>query len=97
MSPNAQATERLNFRLPREKKHAIEQAAAIRGLSLTDFAILTLYQEAQEVLKSETVTVLSDRDRDAFLNALNNPPAPNDGLLQAASAYKKAKEEGVVR
>jgi len=87
----------MNFRLPREKKNAIERAAAIRGLSLTDFAILTLYQEAQEVLKSETVTILTDRDRDAFLDALDNPPAPNDVLLQAARTYKAAKDEGTLR
>jgi uncharacterized protein (DUF1778 family) len=48
---SSHASERLNFRLPPDKKRAIEQAAAIRGLSITDFAILTLYEEAQEVLK----------------------------------------------
>jgi uncharacterized protein (DUF1778 family) len=97
VSSTAQASERINFRLPREKKHAIEQAAAIRGLSLTDFAILTLYHEAQEVLKSELVTVLSDRDRDAFLTALDNPPAPNDRLLQAAESFKAARQGGTLR
>lgn len=76
MSSATRATERLNFRLSREKKDAIERAAAVRGLSVTDFAVLTLYREAQEVLRSEQVTVLSDRDRDSFLAALDNPPKP---------------------
>jgi len=89
--------ERLNFRLPQEKKRAIEQAAAIRGLSITDFAILTLYAEAQEVLKSEQVTILSDRDRDAFLEALDHPPKPNARILRAAEGYKAARKQGSLR
>jgi hypothetical protein len=37
----------------------------------------------------ETPTVLSDRDRDAFLALLDNPPPPNEALRRAAEKYKK--------
>ncbi len=37
----------------------------------------------------ETVAPLSDRDRDAFLALLDNPPPPNEALLRAAAKYKK--------
>jgi len=67
MSAASQASERFTFRVEPEKKQLIERAAAVRGLSLTQFAILTLYREAQEVLRTEHVLVLSDEDRDAFL------------------------------
>jgi uncharacterized protein (DUF1778 family) len=94
---SVQAIERLNFRLPPDKKRAIEQAAAIRGLSITDFAILTLYEEAQEILRNDQVTVLSDPDRDAFLKALDRPPKPNKRLLEAAARYKMARKQGRLR
>ena len=68
---------RLEFRLPAQKKHIIEQA--------------------QEILKSESVTVLSDRDRDAFLAALDNPPEPNAAMLRAVEQYKSAKAKGILR
>ena len=89
--------DRLDFRLERQKKEMIERAAAAQGLSVTDFAVLTLYREAQEVLRKDEVLVLSDADRDAFLAALDNPPAPNAKLRRAARRYKQAKANGTLR
>lgn len=37
----------------------------------------------------ESVTPLSDRDRDRFLEVLMNPPAPNAALRRAARRYRK--------
>jgi hypothetical protein len=37
----------------------------------------------------ETAAPLSDRDRDRFLDLLDNPPEPNQALIQAASKRKK--------
>jgi hypothetical protein len=43
-----------------------------------------------EIRFSEEVPiVLSDRDRDRFLKALDNPPKPNTALRQAAARYAK--------
>jgi uncharacterized protein (DUF1778 family) len=97
MSAVPQALERFSFRVEPDKKKVIERAALVRGLTLTDFAILTLYREAQEVLKTEHVLVLSDEDRDAFLAALESPPAPTPKALRAARRYKDAKSRGDVR
>src|SRR3954453_805257 len=97
MSGTSQTSDRLNFRLEPQKKRLIEQAAALKGLSVTDFAVMTLFREAQEVLKEEQMLVLSDRDRDAFLAALDNPPPPNQKALSAARAYKEARAKGTLR
>jgi uncharacterized protein (DUF1778 family) len=86
--------ERFSFRVEPGKKQLIERAAVARGLSLTDFAIITLYREAKEVLKTEHVLVLSDDDRNAFLAALDNAPAPTPKALRAAKRYKDAKARG---
>ncbi len=46
---------RLDFRLTRDVKRTIEQAAAVRGQSLTDFALSTLYERAKRVLEEESL------------------------------------------
>jgi hypothetical protein len=40
--------------------------------------------------REETPLVLSDRDRDRFLMALDNPPKPNAALRRAAARHLKA-------
>jgi uncharacterized protein (DUF1778 family) len=37
----------------------------------------------------ESVTPLSDRDRDRFLAMLDDPPAANEALRKAAAQYRK--------
>lgn len=91
------AVERLDFRVSRDKKELIEQAAAVSGQSLTDFAIGTLTRRAKKILREQQVLVLSDRDRDAFLAALDSPPPPNKRLIQAAKAYAQARKSGMLR
>lgn len=84
---------RLNFRLPSEAKEKIERAAVVSGLTITDFAIHALVSSADEILERHHVTTLSDRDRDLFLQMLDNPPPPNDALKKAAKRYKQIIKE----
>ena len=37
----------------------------------------------------ESVPVLTDRDRDAFLALLDNPPAPNEALRQLMTKHRQ--------
>ena len=89
--------DRLDVRLSKEKKELIEQAAAASGQSVTDFTVSTLCRRARKVLRDEQVLVLSDRDRDAFLAALENPPKPNRALLRAAQDWREARRSGAIK
>ena len=80
---------RLNFRLPNEVKEAIERAAVVSGLTVTDFAINALVNSANEVLERHHIRTLSDRDRDAFLALLDSHQEPNEVLKKAAEDYKQ--------
>jgi uncharacterized protein (DUF1778 family) len=91
------STERLNFRLDPVIKRVIERAASIRGVSITDFAISTLEREARDIVQNDEAIVLSDRDRDAFLAALDNPQAANSKLRQAGKRYKQAVGTGRIK
>ena len=80
---------RFNFRLPADIKERIEKAAIVSGLTVTDFAINALANTADEVLEKHHNRILSDRDRDIFLDMLENPPEPNEALLAAVQEYRK--------
>lgn len=85
---NQKSDARLDFRLNRQVKEVIEQAAAVSGQSVSDFAVSALYRTAREVLEREQATRLSNRDRDVFLAMLDSDAKPNEALKRAAKRYK---------
>lgn len=73
------ATERIDLRTTKTVKTAIQQAADRLGLTVSAFIAQHAYDAAQRVLAEENL-VLSDRDRDIFLAALERPPNPKPAL-----------------
>jgi len=88
---NQKSDARLDFRLNRQVKEVIEQAAAVSGQSVSDFAVSALYRTAKEVLEREQATRLSNRDRDVFLAMLDSDAKPNEALKRAAKRYKSRR------
>lgn len=86
---SARHNARIDFRLSRDAKERIERAALVSGQSLSDFAAATLVRESEEVLARHGATVLSEHDRDLFLELLDNPPEPSPGLQQTLSNYER--------
>lgn len=82
---------RVDFRLSREQKRMIEQAATVTGQSLSDFAVANLVQAARRTIDEATVTRLSMRDRDLFLDLLSADAKPNKALKTAADRYRKRR------
>ena len=82
---------RLGFRLRPETKRVIEQAAAIKGQKVAEFAVSVLDRAARDVIEEEQVTVLSDRDREAFMAILDAPVEPNEALIRAAERYRRRR------
>ncbi len=82
---------RIEARVKTEQKELFERAAAITGVTLTDFAISTMNQAAISVIQEHSTLELSIRNQRAFVNALANPPEPDQALRNAAKAYKKMK------
>lgn len=80
---------RLDFRLGVEDKEVITQAAHVTGKSLSEFAVSSLIQSAQQVLEKHQTVTLSNRDFDAFLEAIEADEEPNEALKQAAEKYRR--------
>lgn len=80
---------RLDFRLDTEAKEVITQAAHVTGKSLSEFAVSSLVRSAQEVLEKHQTITFSNRDFDAFLEAIESDEEPNDALKRAAERYQQ--------
>ena len=83
MSSTLPRTEsaRINLRTSPEAKALIERAAAIMGSTVSSFMLQNAYEAALRLVAQQDVITLSDRDRDAFLKALENPPEPTQALI----------------
>ena len=85
-------SERIAARVSREHKSLFEQAARMRGLSLTDFMTDSAYQEALRVLEQHQAVVHLHSESSAnFIDALLNPRDPSE-LPALAKAFKKYKK-----
>ena len=82
---------RVDFRLSREHKRVIEQAASVAGQSVSDFAIASLVRAARQTIDEATVTRLSMRDREAFLKLIESDAAPRKALKDAAKRYRRRR------
>jgi len=81
---------RLEMRLERRAKDLIERAAALTGQTMTNFAVSNLVESALETIERHEQRLLSDRDRDRFLAALDRPAKPLPSLKKAARQHAAA-------
>jgi uncharacterized protein (DUF1778 family) len=81
--------ERLGFRLDEETKGLIERAAYLSRRKVSDFCVTALAETARRTIAEHESLVLSDRDRQAFFEALINPPAPNRRLVRALADHQR--------
>ena len=81
--------ERLGFRLDRETKTLIERAALLERRKLTDFCVSALAGAARRTIADHETLTLSERDRQAFFDALIDPPRPSERLVRAMAEHKQ--------
>ena len=81
--------ERLGFRVDEETKSMIERAAHLERRRLTDFCLTALTEAARRAIAEHETLALSPRDRDAFFDALVNPPAPSERLARAFTEHDR--------
>ena len=76
--------ERIELRVAASAKDLIQRAMAVSGLTAGDLA----YEGARRVLDEHERMVLTGADRDAFLEAVMNPPPPTDKLVAALKRHR---------
>jgi uncharacterized protein (DUF1778 family) len=72
-----QKSERIELRVAPSVRKVIQRATAVSGLAAGDLA----YEGARRILEEHERMVLRGADREAFLAAVSNPPAPTERLI----------------
>lgn len=90
----SQPSARLEARVSPEIKAIWQKAADLEGLTLTDFVIASVQAAASKVIEQHQTLKLNLEDSEAFVNALLNPPPPNEALKAAALRYKQVMDNG---
>ena len=81
--------ERLDARVTREEKEMIETAASLSGTSASDFIRMATRQAALNTIREHEVLTLNQEARRVFVEALLNPPKPNEKAIAAARRLKE--------
>jgi uncharacterized protein (DUF1778 family) len=81
--------ERLEARVSADLKTMFQRAADLEGVTLSDFMISTLVERSRATIREHEIITLTGRNREVFLEALQNPPPVNPKL---AAAFKRLKE-----
>ncbi len=85
--------DRIDVRISKEQKEFIKYASELRGFkNLSEFVVFCINSEANKIVKDNNLIVKTIEDKKIFINALLNPPSPNEKLKRAQLNYQKFKE-----
>lgn len=82
----------INLRIEANTRQLIDDAAAVQGKTRTEFMVESARRQAIDVLLDQRLFSLEPERYDAFLTALDNPPAPGPklkALLGRVPAWQK--------
>jgi uncharacterized protein (DUF1778 family) len=82
----------INLRIEAHTRQLIDDAAAILGKTRTEFMIESARRQAIDVLLDQRLFMLDSERYDAFMHALDNPPAPGPklrSLLRRVPGWQK--------
>ncbi|EAQ8164622.1 DUF1778 domain-containing protein [Salmonella enterica] len=81
--------QRIDLRLNEDDKHMIEEAAALINQSISQFMVSTASERAAEVIDQHRRLLLNEESWNLVMEAITNPPAPNDRLKRAAKRLRE--------
>lgn len=82
----------INLRIEAGTRQLIDDAAALMGKTRTEFMVESARRQAVDVLLDQRLFALEPERYDAFVAALDNPPAPGPklkALLRRVPAWQK--------
>ena len=87
-------SERINLRLSPTARQRIELAAGVEGTAVSDFIVASALAHAEKTIRDHDTVVFERQDAEAFLDAIVNPPAPNDRLRGALEEHSRRVDSG---
>jgi uncharacterized protein (DUF1778 family) len=86
-------TARLEARITPDALAIVKRAAEMQGRSVSDFVVAAAQDAAYRAIEETQVIRLSVADQKMFVDAILNPPPPNDAMRRAAAAHRDLVKE----
>ncbi|WP_297205840.1 DUF1778 domain-containing protein [uncultured Pluralibacter sp.] len=81
--------QRIDLRLTEDDKNIIEEAAAMSNQTVTQFLVSSACEHAAQVIEQHRRLVLNEESWNQVMDAISNPPPPNERIKRAAERLKK--------
>ena len=85
----AQRVERLELRATSDQKRLIKRAAELTGTTVAAYILSHVQEAAAATIRDFESLFLRDEAREVFVQALLNPPEPNEALKAAAARHQQ--------
>lgn len=82
--------ERIQIRIDVESYNMLQRAAKLSHANLSSFIKEVSLHAAKDIIKENENMVLSDRDWNIFMNALESDAGPNEKLKKALQNYNNS-------
>ena len=86
-TPDTTRDARLEVRVSAAQKSLLQHAAALSSRTLSEFVVTSAEDAARQVIAEHESIRLSREEQQTFVQALLQPPEPNERLKRAAKAY----------
>jgi uncharacterized protein (DUF1778 family) len=77
------------MRMSSADKKLVAEAARLRGMTPTEFALKAILRASRKTVERVKVLRFSKRDQEKMLDALMNPGRPNEKLVRAFKTHRK--------
>jgi|HubBroStandDraft_3_1064219.scaffolds.fasta_scaffold421514_1 uncharacterized protein (DUF1778 family) len=84
-----QRVERLELRATSDQKRLIKRAAELTGTTVAAYILSHVQEAAAATIRDFESLFLRDEAREVFVQALLNPPEPNEALKAAAARHQQ--------
>ena len=85
--------ERVEIRISSHDKRIFQEAQKLSGdKSFSSFIVRVVKKQAEEIVAKNNRSILSERDREIFFDAIFGDSKPNSDLIEAANRYKSQME-----
>lgn len=82
--------ERISTKVTAPIYHLLKKAADIKGSTINRFLIQAAVEKAETVIEQDKTIRLTLRDAEVFYGAIDNPPPPDEKLIDAIRKYRES-------
>jgi len=88
MPASVSRNARIEARIAPEALAIVKRAAELQGRSVSDFVVAAAQEAAYRTIEDSALVRLAADDQSRMMNAILDPPEPNEALKAAAKAHR---------